>query len=79
MYLSDIIKPLITEKLREMCVGKKVLFYDEYSSDETLIECKDVYFASDDGDCWMRFIDKDGKRYIPSGQGIDIYFEIKDE
>ena len=47
MYLSDIIEPLITEKLKEMCVGKQVFFYDEYS-DETLIECKDVYFESDD-------------------------------
>ena len=79
MYLSDIIKPLITEKLKEMCIGKKVLFYDEYTSDEIVIECKDVCFESDDGNCWVSFIDRDSEEYIPSGQGIDIYFEIKDE
>ena len=78
MYLSEIIEPLITEELKEMCVGKQVFFYDEYSN-ETLIECKDVYFTSDDGDCWICFTDKDGKKYTPSDQGLDIYFEIKDE
>lgn len=79
MYLSDIIEPLITEKLKELCVGKQVLFHDEDSFDEIRIECKDVYFVSDDGDCWIVFIDKNGERHLPSGQGIDIYFEIKDE
>ena len=78
MYLNDIIEPLITEKLREICVGKQVFFYDE-NANETLIECKDVYFESDDGNCWVYFIDKNGKEYISDGQGIDIYFEIKDE
>jgi hypothetical protein len=79
MYLSDIIEPLITEKLREICVGKQVFFYDE-NANETLIECKDVYFESDDGYCWVCFIDKNGEKYISNDQeGIDIYFEIKDE
>lgn len=79
MYLSDIIGPLITEKLKEMCVGKQVMFYDEDTWKEKIIKCKDVRLACDDGDCAIIFIDEDDKKHIDFGQGIDIYFEIKDE
>ena len=78
MYLSEIIEPLITEKLREMCVGKQIHFHDDYLN-EILIKCKDVYFEYDEGDCWIIFIDEDNKEHMSFGQGIDIYFEIKDE
>ena len=77
MYLSDIIEPLATAKLKEICVGKQVLFYDE---DERVIKCKDVYLECDDGDCEIIFIDEnDEKHHIDDGQGIDIYFEIVNE
>lgn len=79
MYLNDIIEPLITEKLKEMCVGKQILFHDNYLNDEILVKCKDVYFESDDGDCWVIFIDEDNKEHMSFGQGIDIYFEIVNE
>jgi hypothetical protein len=79
MYLDEIIEPLITEKLKEMCVGKQVMFYDGDTGKEKIIKCKDVYFASDDGDCWIVFIDENDKEHLDFDQGIDIYFEIKDE
>ena len=77
MYLSDIIEPLATAKLKEICVGKQVLFYDE---DENIIKCKDVYLECDDGDCGIIFIDENDEKHIDFGQeGIDIYFEIINE
>lgn len=79
MYLSDIIEPLITEKLKEMCVRKRVVFYDESSGMRQIIKCKDVYFDSDDGDCAIIFVDEDDKEHITFGQGIDIYFEVINE
>ena len=77
MTLSDLIRTLVDQKLQEMCVGKKVLFYpEENNGDETIITCKSVKFGDDDGDCWLEFIDSGDKKYTIVGQGIDIYFEI---
>ena len=77
MYLSDILESLVDQKLQEMCVGKKVLFYpEENNGDETIITCKSVKFGDDDGDCWLEFTDMEDKKYIVFGQGIDIYFDI---
>lgn len=77
MYLSDVIRPLINQKLQEMCVGKKVSFFPEEDyENETTITCKSVEFGDDDGDCWLEFIDENDKKYIIFGQGLDIYFEI---
>lgn len=77
MYLSDIIKPLIDQKLKEMCVGKKVLIHPEEEDEkEITINCKSVEFGDDDGDCWLEFIDDQGKEYNVFGQGIDVYFKI---
>lgn len=77
MYLSDILKSLVDQKLQEICVGKKVLFYpEENNENETIITCKSVEFGDDDGDCWLEFTDSEDKKYTVIGQGIDIYFEI---
>lgn len=77
MCLSDILRSLVDQKLQEMCVGKKVLFYpEENNGDETIIICKSVKFGEDDGDCWLEFIDSGDKKYTVVGQGIDIYFEV---
>lgn len=78
MYLSDILGPLVDQKLQEMCVGKKVSFYpEENNRNETTITCKSVEFGDDDGDCWLEFTDTEDKKYIVFGQGIDIYFKIE--
>lgn len=77
MYLSDVIEPLLNQKLKEMCVGKKVLIHPlENNNKETTINCKSVEFGDDDGDCWLEFTDENNNKYNVDGQGIDIYFEI---
>lgn len=77
MYLSDLIKPLITEELQKKCVGKKVSFYPEEDyKNLTTITCKSVEFSDDDGDCWLEFTDDNDKVYNVFGQGIDVYFDI---
>ena len=77
MYLSDVIEPIITQRLKEMCVDKKVLIYPiENNEEEITINCKSVKFGDDDGDCWLEFIDNQNNEYNVFGQGIDIYFEI---
>jgi len=77
MYLSDVIEPLITQRLKEMCVDKKVLIHPiESNEKEITINCKSVKFGNDDGDCWLEFIDDQDNKYNVVGQGIDIYFEI---
>ena len=80
MYLTDLIKTLITNTLKEKCIGKRVTFkqIDQmYSPKSTTILCKDVKFCSDDGDCWIEYIDQDGNKYLSEGQGIDIWLEIE--
>ena len=64
MYLSDVIEPLITQKLKEN------------NEKEITINCKSVKFGDDDGDCWIEFIDDQNNEYNIFGQGIDIYFEV---
>jgi hypothetical protein len=77
MYLSDILKSLVDQKLQEICVGKRVLFYpEENNGNKTIITCKSVEFGDDDGDCWLEFTDSEDKKYTVIGQGIDIYFKI---
>lgn len=76
MYVSDIIRPIVDQKLQELCLGKRVSFYTE-GDNKITITCKLVEFQDDDGNCWLRFTDTEDKRYIVFGQGIDIYFEIE--
>ncbi len=77
MYLSDLIESLVTNTLKEKCIGKRVTFKQMYSFESTTILCKDVKFCSDDGDCWIEYIDQDDNKYLSSGQGIDIWLEIE--
>ena len=77
MYLSDLIREIVTQKLRETCIGKTVSFSGEECGDQVIL-CKDVYFTDDDGNCWIVFIDQEGNEYYADGRGIDIYFEILD-
>lgn len=78
MYLTDIVESLITEKLKNECIGKNVTFRNALSRnyDEITIQCKDVKFDTDDGDCWITFFDESGTKYIANGQGLDIWFKI---
>ena len=77
MYLSNIIEPLVTKALKEQCIGKKVTFRPTYTEQTITILCKDVQFCSDDGDCWIKYIDQFDNEYLSDGQGIDIWFEIE--
>lgn len=80
MYLTDLIENSVTNILKEKCIGKRVTFkkIDQiYSFEPTTILCKDVKFCSDDGDCWIEYIDQDDNKYLSTGQGIDIWLEIE--
>lgn len=77
MYLSNLIRDVVTQKLRETCVGKRVYFSGDECGEQTIL-CKDVEFVEDDGNCWIKFIDDNDQEYYADGQGIDIYFEVLD-
>lgn len=80
MYLSDLIRETVNQKLQETCIGKKISFYPNEDYDNlTTIICKSVKFSDDDGDCWIEFIDNDDNKYIVFGQGLDVWFEIEGE
>ena len=93
MYLSDIIRPVLSQYLTEKFAGKTIILkkdniaYIRSSSGkeeqpyfETYnIICKSVRFADDDGDCWLDFIDDQDITFSVSGQGIDIWFEVEGE
>jgi hypothetical protein len=78
MYLSDLIRETVNQKLQETCIGKKISFHPEgnYNNLTTII-CKSVEFNDDDGDCWIEFIDNDDNKYNVFGQGLDMWFEIE--
>lgn len=80
MYLSDLIRETVNQKLQETCIGKKISFYpiEDYDNLTTII-CKSVEFSDDDGDCWIEFTDNDNKKYNVFGQGLDVWFEIEGE
>lgn len=77
MYLSDLIRDLATKALREKCVGKRVVFTDVDTDEEVEILCTDVKFNDDDGDVWLQFTSDTGVQYISAGQGIDVWFDIR--
>lgn len=93
MYLSDIIRPVLSQYLTERFTGKTIILKKEYinyirSSSgkeerpyfETYnIICKSIRFADDDGDCWVDFIDDQDRTFNVFGQGIDIWFEVEGE
>lgn len=78
MYLSDLIRNVVTEELRKTCVGKYVRGTDIEGYDFT-IKCKDAEFVDDDGNCWVKFTSEYDQEFYVDGQGIDIYFEIEQE
>lgn len=76
MYLSDLIRDTVTETLVKTCVNKIVTIKTD-NLDKISFICKDVHFCDDAGDCWIEFKSDDGKTYIHAGQGLDIWFDIK--
>ena len=80
MYLSDLIRETVNQKLQETCIGKKISFYTEENYNNlTTIICKSVEFSDDDGDGWIEFTDNDDNKYNVFGQGLDVWFEIEEE
>ena len=77
MYLSDLIREPINELLEKTFVGKSVTFSDENYSEVTII-CAKCELGDDDGNVWLKFTDTEGNTYYTEGQGIDIWFEIKE-
>jgi len=78
MYISDIIKPLLNEELKKYS-GKQIEFYDEENSGEYITRTvKSITFHTDDGDCWLEIISDKDEVFTVFGQGVDIYFEVKD-
>lgn len=75
MYLPDLIREVVQEKLNETFLQKSVTIHDINKGEVTFI-CKTVEFQDDDGDCWLRLTDTDDVEYITDGQGIDIWFEV---
>ena len=78
MYLTDLVESLITKELKNKCIGKTVTFRNTLSVhyDQITIECHDVKFCADDGDCWIEFYDVAGQRYVANGDGLDIWFDV---
>lgn len=77
MYFSDLIRETVNAKLSETFVGREVTI-DDIDRQEVTFICKDVSFGDDDGNCWIDFTDVDGNTYAADGQGIDIWFEVKE-
>lgn len=79
MYLSDLIRDIVTQKLQETCTGHTVTFCDLNSGNEKTIFCTHTEFTDDDGYCWIKFTDDKGQEFMTdTDQGIDIWFEVKD-
>ena len=76
MYISDIIEPLLNEELKKYS-GKQIEFRDEAGKYITRT-VKSITFHSDDGDCWLEIISDRDETFTVSGQGVDIYFEVKE-
>lgn len=77
MYLSDLIREPATEILREKCVGKRVVFTPFDTEEDIEILCKDVELVDDDGNVWIKFTSDTGVQYYAEGQGIDVWFDIR--
>lgn len=76
MYLSEFIKDVVNQHMQAKCVGHPVEFKDESGSERTIF-CQFVEVKFDDGDVWIEFTDDKNLTYIASGQGADIWFDIK--
>ena len=77
MYISDIIEPLLNEELKKYS-GKQIEFRDEDSGEYITRTVKSITFHTDDGDCWLKIISDKDEEFNILGQGIDIYFEVKE-
>ena len=77
MYISDIIEPLLNEELKKYS-GKQIEFRDEDSGKYITRTVKSITFHTDDGDCWLEIISDKDEVFTVSGQGVDIYFEVKE-
>lgn len=77
MYISDIIEPLLNEELKKYS-GKQIEFSDEDSGEYITRTVKSITFHTDDGDCWLKIISDKDEIFTVFGQGIDIYFEVKE-
>jgi len=77
MYISDIIEPLLNEELKKYS-GKQIEFRDEDSGEYITRTVKSITFHTDDGDCWLEIISDKDETFTVFGQGIDIYFEVKE-
>lgn len=77
MYISDIIEPLLNEELKKYS-GKQIEFRDEDSGEYITRTVKSITFHTDDGDCWLKIISDKDEIFTVFGQGIDIYFEVKE-
>lgn len=77
MYLSDLIREIVNDKVRETFIGKKVRFVD-LDKGKVSITCKDASFLDDDGNCLVRLIDTENNEYFAVGQGIDIWYKIEE-
>ena len=77
MYISDIIEPLLKKKKKKYS-GKQIEFRDEDSGEYITRTVKSITFHTDDGDCWLKIISDKDEEFNILGQGIDIYFEVKE-
>ena len=77
MYISDIIEPLLNEELKKYS-GKQIEFRDEDSGEYITRTVKSITFHTDDGDCWLKIVSDKDEIFTVFGQGIDIYFEVKE-
>lgn len=69
MFLSDLIEDLVTQKLKELCIGKYVNFYNE-DDKETTILCTNVSLVNTSGEYWIKFLDENSNQYYTNGFNI---------
>lgn len=76
MYFTDFIRDIVNQKLQRDCIGHQVTFEDEDEKEITIF-CTYAEMQDDDGNVWIEFTDDKKHTYRVTGQGCDIWFEVK--
>lgn len=75
MYLSDLIRDVVNEKVANTFVGKNITIED-FDQGLVTFDCAKAEFSDDDGYCCLHFEDNEGNEYTTDGQGLDIWYKI---